>query len=254
MNKLKYILLIITLIFPLISKSQDYCSFIQKVQEYQNLVRLKSVAGTDIIDTSSFNLKTYLSFFDKIEIENRYKIGVYFIDEHFGGNPYLYAIRKNKDFDKNKDKEKLFELLSDSNLRAKNHIKPQNTEIGFFQYLFFSEMGEQFVLKWHSKYNEKYIICSQEEWDEIILELRNDNNEGVESVYYIDSIGISKLEKIDPEIVVESKDDFYIIRWIENRTHRGIYWCKFQVKKKAPYAIEKVDEEKIVDILIDVVY
>ncbi len=259
MNRLKYFLIIIISLIPSISKSQDYCEFILEIQEYQDFVKLKSVGNNDIIDSSSFSITTYLSYFDNIEVEEGYKIGVYYFDNFLDGNPYLYANLENKELNEKVDKESLYELLNSEKFRAKNHIKPKNTEIGFLQYLFFSEMGEQFALKWHANYNEKYIICSREELDEIIIELQTDNkevtdNEKIDSGYSVDSIGLNRLEKINPEIVIESKNDFYIITWIENRTHSGIYRCVYQVQQKVPYRIDKINEEKLIDTPIDFLY
>lgn len=156
MNKLFHITLFLTI--SLIAKSQDNCDFIQNVQNYQDSVKLKYLGDYDIIDPTTFDINTYLSLFDNIKFKKDYNIGVYFFDNHLDGNPYLYALKNDQKL-KDKNKKSLYNFLNKTEIRAKNHIVPKDSERGFLQYLFFYELGEQFALKWHSYYNEKRIIC-----------------------------------------------------------------------------------------------
>lgn len=99
MNKLIYTALFLTI--SLIVKSQNSCDFIMNIQNYQDSVKLKYVGDHHIIDSATFDINTYLTFFDNIEIEKDYKIGVYFFDNFLDGNPYLFAIRDGEEFKTN---------------------------------------------------------------------------------------------------------------------------------------------------------
>lgn len=247
MNIMKYILLIIISIIPLISKSQDYCNFIQKIQNYQDSVKLKSNGEFDILDSNTFDIHTYFSFFDKIEIEKGFKINVYFFDNFLDGNPYLYALKENKKI-ADKNKKVLYKVLNKPDFRAKNHIKPKDSEIGFLQYLFFSEMGEQFALKWHANYKRKNIICSSDMINRFIKE--HANNE----MFSVDSTSLEKLKLYSPEPTIKSNDEYYEITWIENRTHSGIFKCTYQIDRKIPFRIVRINEDKLLDININFIY
>ncbi len=258
MKILNYILVLIISTIPLISKSQDYCEFIQNIQNYQDSVKLKSVGDSDILDSNTFDIHTYLSFFDKIAVETGFIINVYFFDNFLDGNPYLYALKENERI-VNKNKKALYKFLNKPEFRAKNHVKPKDSEIGFLQYLLFSEMGEQFALKWHSNYNEKYIICSKKELNEIVNEFRKDyqvetSEEEIEADFSVDSEELNKLEQINPTIKIESGNGYYTITWIENRTHSGIFKCTYQINKNESYNIEKIKEEKLLDIEMNIIY
>lgn len=152
------------------AKSQDYCDFILQTQDFQDSVKLKYQGDFQIIDSNTFKVDTYLDFFNSVAIQKDYKIGLYYFDNFVGGNPFLYAVKENREIE-NKDKNSLYRLLNKKKYRAKNHMIPTDSEIGFLQYLFFSEMGEQFALKWHSYYNEKYIICSYDKLINVVNEL-----------------------------------------------------------------------------------
>lgn len=51
----------------------------------------------------------------------------------------------------------------DSLNRACNHLTPEDSKLGYLQYLLFHKAGEAFALYWHSYYGEKSIICTGED-------------------------------------------------------------------------------------------
>lgn len=258
MNKLIYTALFLTI--SLIVKSQNSCDFIMNIQNYQDSVKLKYVGDHHIIDSATFDINTYLTFFDNIEIEKDYKIGVYFFDNFLDGNPYLFAIRDGEEF-KTNNKKSLYEFLNKKEIRAKNHIVPKDSEIGFLQYLFFCEMGEQFALKWHSNYNEKFILCSKKKFEEVINEFKKYNqpqtgeNEAETSAFFqVNLEELDKFAQINPDVKIEMTNEFCEVTWIEDRTHRGIYKCKYKIQRQFPYKIEKINEERLLEISIGFLY
>ncbi|MDA3944973.1 MAG: hypothetical protein PF694_15700 [Bacteroidetes bacterium] len=258
---IKNITLIIFLIIPLVTKTQDYCKFIHQIQNYQNSVKLKNSGDFDIIDPNTFDFNTYLSFYNEIEVENDIQIGVYYFDNFLDGKPYLYALRKNQKLNED-DKNFLYDFLNKTENRARNHIVPTDSYCGFLQYLFFSELGEQFALKWHANYKQKYIICSHQEISVIVNEFKeyieednnNDDEEKVLPLFSVDLDELNMFAQINPIIKVELKDEYCTITWIENRTHSGIYSVKYIIQRQQPYGIEKVSEELLLKILMGFIY
>ena len=241
------------LIIPLILKSQDYCSFIQNIQNYQDSVKLKSFENYYIIDSNTFDINLYLSYFDNIKFEDGWMIDVYFFDNFLDGKPYLYATKELHNFN---TRNSLYKFLNEPASRAKNHAIPMDSEKGFLQYLFFSELGEQFALKWHEYYNEKYIICSEKKLYEIVNGFRNcnqaENDEGemVLPLFSVDSQELNEFAQINPTIKIELTNEYCTITWIENRTHSGIYRCKYKIQRQIPYEIERINEEQLLKISI----
>lgn len=256
---IKLIHIITILLIPLIAKSQDYCNFIQNIQSYQDSVKLKHVGDYNVIDSETFDINTYLSLFDNIEVEMDYKIDVYFFDNFLDGNPYLYALRNNQIL-LDKNKKSLYKFLNKSEIRAKNHIFPKDSEKGFLQYLFFCEMGEQFALKWHSNYNEIFIICTEKKLDKVINEFKKYNqpitgeDESEMPAFQVDLGDLDKFAQINPAIEIEMTNEFCEVTWIEDRTHSGIYKCKYKIQRQFPYKIEKINEEQLLEITIGFLY
>lgn len=257
MNRL--ILLITITTISMIAKSQDYCNSIQNIQNYQDEVRLIRSGEFDIIDPNTFNIETYLSKFDNILVEKGYNIETYFFDNFLNGNPYLCALKNNQKL-KGENTNSFYTFLNKPEVRAKNHISPKDSEIGFLQYLFFCEMGEQFALKWHSNYNEKYIICSNKKLDEVITEFRKNNQPKTEEeettmpAFGVNLEELDKVSQINPAIEIDFSNEYCSITWIENRTHSGFYKCKYKIQRKSPYIIEKINEERLLGIMIGFLY
>jgi hypothetical protein len=257
MNKLILIPLFLTV--SLMAKSQDYCDFIRNVQDYQDSVKLKHSGDYDVIDSETFDVNTYLSSFDLLEVEREYKIGVYFFDNFLDGNPYLYALKNDQKL-KVTNKKALYKFLERTEVRAKNHIVPKDAEKGFLQYLFFCEMGEQFALKWHSNNNRKSILCSEEKRDQVVNELKNYNQTQTEDDeiempdFQVDLQELDKFAQIIPAVEVEMLNDFCEISWIEYRTHSGIFKCKYQIQRQSPFKIKKISEERLLEINMGFIY
>lgn len=260
------VLLIISILPFQLTKSQNFCDFIQKVQAYQSSVKLEDTGGSyDILDSTTFNLQKYLSFFDHLNTSKEMKIGIYYIDNYLDGNPYLYAINKTKKIEKvvgipsektlkrkkaeynSNEYKALYDFLNDSCNRAENNIIPENSEMGFFQYLFFSKMGDQFALKWHSLYQQRSIICSTDMIQEFIKEEFN----GI--VYSKDSSSWEKLKECSPSPVIKTNEEFYEITWIESMPFFGVYKNTYKIDRKYPFRIIQTNKEKLLDINTDVI-
>ena len=70
--------------------AQSYTKFIEKVQKYQENVKIKRTEQfPDMIDTSTFNTNKYLQLFDKLSLPTGLECRCIFIDEKTGGCPLL---------------------------------------------------------------------------------------------------------------------------------------------------------------------
>jgi hypothetical protein len=120
-------------------------------------------------------------------------------------------------------------------------------------------MGEQFALSWHSNYDYKYVVCSRQKLNSLIDSFRSciiddSSDEEIEFDFSVDANELKELEQTDPEITINSNKDHYIISWIENRTHRGVYRCTYKIQKQYPYKIEMIREKLLMSIEIGFLY
>lgn len=245
--RLTLIILFITIVMS--AKSQEYCNYITVIQDYQESVKLERLEGDGwlhTVDSNTFNIHTYLAFFEKLTIVDGYKIGMFYYDIEMAGSPLLYAQKENENIINHNDNDITYDYLKD--FRAQNFLIPKDSDIGFLQYLFFSIMGEQFALKWHSNYNKTRIICSLKNLDDVIDKLQTS------SFFSADSLALSSLKSISPDITIERNNEFYFISWLENITHYGIYRCTYQIERKKPYNIIRIDDTLLLKIDKNIVY
>jgi len=239
---------------------QPPCNFIEKVQNYQDSVKLISGPSGDQIDTYTFNLEIYLRFFNNLSFPKGMACGYAYLDNFLDGNPYLYVLEDSinldgyidkhipqKNYHNNKRKEQarltaLYKFLNDSTRRAKFNITPEDSQDGYLQYLFFYIMGEQFALKWHSNYDEKFIICSNEGIYKVIRDYQKSKSFDTN----IDEL--KNLNLINPEPIIILKTDYCLITWIEINTHFGIHRRTYRISRLTPYKIDLLEDMKLVTI------
>lgn len=253
----RFILLTVLILFPILVISQNWCEFINKVQAYQNSVKLNRRSPNNEIDSATFNLDTYINFFDKLQLEPNKKHFLSYLDGGLGGEPHLFIANKDFNLDNYLDQKVPYRwwrskfreqelkwierhnFLFDSSNQARLNLTPVNTEVGLLQYLFFYQFGEQFALFWHSNYDEKYVVCSKDQIKKIIKEYSENE------IFSSDKFELKRLEEMNPEIHIELKEDLAIITWIECETHWGIFKKTYSINRSSPYNVCKLTEEKL---------
>lgn len=269
------ILKVIILFFFFVSElvAQNSSGFIEKVQKYQDSVKLMNCRSTqDAIDTSTFNLNKYLEFFDKLSFPQGLKCNYIFWDAGMGGYPILYVKKdsfkmerylkkKSKEYirqcnaEKKKITPRLIELHKNHTIsefakknKASQYVIPEDCEEGYLQYLFFNLLGGNFALKWHSNYSEASIIFSGDEMKRLY------NNYSKNEDYTCNIEDFAKLLEINPTPVIEMKSDKCVITWYDIRTHFGIHKLKYEISRSYPYTIEQIEDVELLKIYMNFIY
>lgn len=271
LRRLNIILLFIFFVNGLIA--QNAVNFIERVQNYQKAVKIKQTGKfPDSIDTTTFNLNKYLQYFDKLIFPDGLRCHYIFADDRLGGSPILYF--KNDSLEIDSYIEKKFQESVDKNSVAKglitkefedvrkvqilwgfaemnnarNFLKPEDTEIGYVQYLFFNQFGEQFALKWHSNYGQKSIIFSENEMKRLFNFYSNTND------FSCKIEDFEKLLEINLTPVIELGNDKCIITWYEIRTHSGIHKLTYEISRVSPYLITTKEDIELLKINAEFFY
>jgi len=277
-----------------VTKAQSYCDFLKKVREYQISIKLNEHLEDEYqipeVDTTSFDIKVYMSFFDRLKLRagNRaFLVNFYnrdtgspalcvqdtafdmdkFVDEIITKrNHYTDSIfdqkkseylSKNyqedviKRLDRIKENQKksitrnsaLIQYAIDSTKRVRNNLIPEDTPIGYLQYLFFHQMGEQFALFWHAYYGEKTVLCDKKDIEYYLSYYKERKG-----YFYYDENKIRDLLNLDLSPVVELDSTNCIISWYEIYTHGGIYKNTYKIERAYPFRIKRVASEKIAAI------
>ncbi|MHC1690301.1 MAG: hypothetical protein AB9833_05655 [Bacteroidales bacterium] len=271
LRRLKMILLFLFFVNGIVA--QNSIGFIEKVQKYQDSVKLiRTGKSPDFIDTSTFNINKYLQYFDKLYFPKGFKCHYVFWDGGMGGYPILYVKKdsfkmerylKNKirefikqcNIDKTKitprlidfQKNNLISKFAKSNY-ARKYVIPEDNEAGYLQYLFFNRFGEQFVLKWHSYYSQKSVIFSDNE----MMRLYNYYSKSDQFSCTIEEF--AKLLKIDPTPIIEMRNDKCVITWYEILTHFGIHKMTYEISRSSPYTIDTKEDIELLKLNMEFIY
>ena len=259
-------LLLLFLCLSIVASAQNACAFIEKVNQYQDSVKLNYGQETITIDSTTFDIDTYMSFFESLILPNGRKCHCTYIDNLLDGAPILFIesdsfnledyidrLLEGKRF-QNEQKRKAFiaesryEFVTSATRRAQNNVIPTDSPEGYLQYLLFSEMGEQFALHWHSNYFEKYVLCSTENIQSFI-ERYSDND-----MFYCSSEDLEIIKGLDPIPIIEINPKECSITWIEVETHNGVYKRTYSISRRKPYNYVKIYEIPIASINIGFIY
>lgn len=277
MSKIMTLLALVT--FTHHANCQSFSSFVESINNYQNQVKLKiqHKPKHNIIDSTTFNLSYYFGMFDKLEIKSNYKLDYVYCDFGNYGQPVFYVkhnsvnlenhleehvkddfiktgwnklVRNKEAIDFRRD-QMLFYFAKDSINNARNNIIPDDSEEGCLQYLYFYVFGENFLLFWHSNYNNGDVISSKKEMQRLFdfymtnedYTFENDERKILED-----------LQEKSFEPIIEKTKDNYIISWYENYLHFGIYKSTYKIERQPPFKITKINDEKIVSPQYGVIY
>ncbi len=254
----------------------SYYEFIRNVQSYQQKVITIKQERHRIIDPNTFNISTYIGFFDKIYIRAGFRIDALYYGNSMGGKPYLCRLSDTQDFTevyeliskKNESSKRMKGNLSseanekryantiDCNKKIRAFIKntnirqviiPEDSNLGFLQYLFLIEMGTQFALFWHSRYEIKYIVYSIEPIEELVKQ----NND---PMYKTRDKDLQRLRQSSLIPKIKRESEYYQIIWYEYRQFEGIYKCTFRINRMKPFEIKLTHTEEVLQIRSSLCY
>lgn len=248
--KLTFSLLILSSCQSKITKELSKEEFIDRIQTYQDSLDFHKEIDND---SSTYNIREYLEFFDKIHMRSGLKCQYYHYCEFTTGEPYFIAagdsfnIKKYIKLMELKYPDGTFfywnrKLTSDSTRMARNNMIPEDSEIGYLQYLFFYEMGTQFALNWKSNFWQKHVICLKKDVGYI------KNKYLKSSSHHYKKEDLESFEKINPAISIFIEHDRCLITWYEIEESFGIYKRTYSIKRSSPYSVTKINEEEIVQI------
>ena len=267
--------IIFTLYFATL-KSQNI-DFIEKIQNYKETVKLVHTDSSyynDYIDTSTFNIKTYMEMYPALKSKKKnYVFDYYRITLH--GKPYIYVKKKKFNlidhFNKMADERNLngserieyigrsikYFLFDPLNEAYKN-IVPEDTKEGYLQYLYFYELGELFALEWQSFFKKKHVIATKKEIDDIIkqcteklniVDTINDVKGKIRrEIFDCNAAALQEFVLSDSIILVQLTEEYVIIKWLEFEDWRGVFERTYKIMRKPPYCIELIDEKRLVEI------
>jgi len=259
MKKQYLILFFIFLNFSNLGYSQNYLEYIKKVNKYQARAKLKKHkqykifqiyrSSNDIryyIDKNTFNIDEYIKMFNLLKFKDSTKnccfYCFYVYDYEDGGYPRIIVKEKDIDYQNKVDKfndgkrEKDFYYITDKSSPECSFI-PEDSYMGYLQYLYFEKVCDKFLLKYSALYEKKYVITSKYEAKKII------RKDFIGSDYEKQNKA-QKANNFDFTPKIRFTDDGHCeIEWIEMQK-LGIYRCKYKISR-TDFNIKQTNKEML---------
>ena len=156
-----------------------------KVTTFKDFVRGINLSESDLVNDfpdpqRDFNPNHLLDLLPHLRIKPGYTLDYVYLDGSISGEPFLYVHRAT-----DPPFENVWEYLHQSekcekgtNPTACNYlyfIETDGSKEGYFELVLLKMMGEQFYLYWHSYYNDKEIIASEERLTELVNSIGRDD-------------------------------------------------------------------------------
>jgi hypothetical protein len=132
--------------------------------------------------------------------------------------------------------------------RAQNNLIPENSEEGFFQFLLFYVIGEQFALIGHSNLDQKIVLCTRQHVNAEIEKYSN---------YELTNLNRKQLKVLlntDPTPIIKLNESICSITWYELEPYHGLFQKTYIIERNSPFRVKETKKNLIFSITPDIEY
>lgn len=261
------------------SSDTSYSEFINGLKNVQEQIRLNHDTVSDTY-SCDINFDEYFNLFDKLSIAENWKMESHY--RHFGdaGRSLLLAFEKgdkfgdsiqnelhkslkNDELDGMQDyyvSEKLFDYQDSVNYM--NCIQIKDDKMGYFQFVIFDLIGDNYCTFGHSNYGEMSIITSKEQIKKLIEQKDNfyykfsskkvaKNEPDDSSLFKIlnskYSMDIESVLQIDPTPEVTFNKNVASVRIVTLSPWEGFLELTYTVSRTFPHIVEDVKLNTLIE-------
>jgi hypothetical protein len=236
--------------------ANTYEKFVDGLVELQNLSDIK-LDKKDSTYNCDLDFESYLTYFDQLKIDSNWSLESHY--RHFGdaGRPLILAFERNDSLgmkikdELSKSVKELDKEFADWNLSEKlldyqdsvDYLTPIQikSDSGYFQFLVFALLGDNYCKFWHSNYGHIDLITSKQRIKEF-TELEDD--------FYYKFSNIEKLQalSIDPEpkILVHNNDSVSV-RIVTLEPWEGFIERKFSITRQWPHKLKQYEKTVLME-------
>ncbi|HOD06195.1 MAG TPA: hypothetical protein PKH92_14215 [Anaerolineaceae bacterium] len=193
-----------------------------------------------------FDPMAFFEALDALTIKEGYRLDYVYYFDGFGGFPVLYVRPEEQvpfssveELDASPDAALMRDYMS--------YIQPDDTADGYYQYVVFSIMVQQFYLFWHSNYNDVQIVCTPEKIRQIIdatgefgIEMPADDK--------------AKSLLINPTPTVAFSEERVVVRIVTFTNWGGFFEKNYKISRTNPTTMYTAKNENLVPYQCGVMY
>lgn len=199
----------------------------------------QSLRETGVKQGGEFNISEYFEAFTHISMEEGYELEYVYQLDSLGAYPILYAYPVD---------QPPYLSMTDVPAGAElgdylDHVSIGDTEQGYFEFVAMSVMAGQFYLEWHANYNDTEIVCSDDDVDSIIKDLKVGNF----GIPFDASQQVKAQTMRDIEPLVKLTDKTAVVEIITFTKWGGFYRQTYTINRSFPHTILDVKYEIVVE-------
>lgn len=184
----------------------------------------------------------YFDLLPNISVEQGWKFDYGYHKDQHGGAPSIFAYKEcdEKELVRNKY------LPPDKGDDYLKHISLDGSADSFLQYIILRLLGEQFALFWHSLYDDKEIMFTQNTIKEILK--RDDDKINFDNEF------IEAAKNINPNPYVKIEIEKVLVRIVIFTKWGGLIEHKYHIEKDFPHEITNKEENTLVEYFCGICY
>lgn len=236
-------------------KQNEYEEFIDGLIELQEQYKIK-YDKNDKTCHCKVDFRKYFSYFDKLAIDSNWTIESYYFQGFLGSRPLLLAFNNQDTMAANlkeilsQDQRIIDEEFENHDLaeRLRNYrdsidyMTPVRilSDSGYFQFLIFALLGDNYCMFWHANYGHIDIITTKKRLREFV-----ENQE--DPFYRFSEIQKNEALKIDPTPLILTHNDSVTIRIVTLGPWEGFIERKFSITRTFPHQLRQYDRTVLLD-------
>jgi hypothetical protein len=256
-----------------INQAKKVQNWIDQIKSYQK--KAPDLYEENIIKSDSeFKIEHYFDILDNIELEKGWLVDYLYLQDRLGGEPIIIAY---PDFKKTEYEKLIYKINANETANSaqaaelKNiidafldyddvdnylkHIKLDESEEAYLQFVILTELGSQFALFWHAAYNDKEFVCTPEKAEKIINRIgRQEEDINTIENDLFNQQTIEKVREINFEPEVMIRDDKAVVRLVFFTKWGGFIEAKYSVETTFPHKIIKRETTNLVEYDCGYVY
>jgi hypothetical protein len=186
-----------------------------------------------------FDPNEYFSVLKHLSMDNGKVLDYYYYSDGMGGGPILYVRKADTSpaGSLNEFKENYYSFYDDSRSYL-NHVRADDTEESYFQFVVLKKLGGQFYLFWHSNYNDAQIICDNEALEAVLKE---------DTFVQIPNDIKAKARLLDINPTVKMNQDSAVVSLVYFTKWGGFIRETYTISRSFPHTVQSVDGKTLVE-------
>lgn len=194
--------------------------------------------NTGVKRGDELDVNDYFDVLTHLSMQEGYTLDYVYHNDSLGGFPLVYALPADQP-----PYASIADIPPDTPLPDfREHLRIEDLEQGYFEYVVLDIMARQFYLFWHANYNDTQIVCNRRQVNEIVASARS-GDFGV-AMDLPSQARARTLRNIEP--VVRLTGDTAVVEFVTFTKWGGFHRETYTIRRDFPHTILDVRQDNVV--------